>query len=146
MFLDEKRHGEAGTKEFLPATALGINDRERGALIKALDALGGGTVEARPLHAKYVGLTAKGYVPKFFDMSLVTCETDCGTACCILGLTRWVAKDEGILDGAGHADHSANSLLFPCTGITCRDPKKGARALRNYLETGKPRWAEVMTS
>jgi hypothetical protein len=147
MFLDEKKHGEAKTREtFLPASTLGIEASERDALIKSLDVLESGTIAARPPHAKYVGLTSVGYTPRLFDMSLVVWDSDCGTACCILGLARWVMKDQNILNGAVYPDHSANSLLFPVNGITCTDPKKGARALRSYLETGDPKWAEVMES
>ncbi len=147
MFLDEKKSGEARTGAFLPAAALGIEERERDALVKALAILESGRIAARPANSTSTGLGQySAVVPPFFDMGMMVRQTDCGTSCCILGLARCVANDRSLLQIAANEDHTARALFFPHgQAIKCTDPKKGAKALRSYLETGDPRWAEALS-
>lgn len=148
MFLDEKRQGEAKTEAFLPPTALGITVAERDSLIKSLSLLESGAIKDRgqALYIRHPDFCDKPVMPTMFNMGSCTIETECGTACCILGIGRAVSGDWNFMNGSTHRDHSAYPLFFPnvAAAIHCTDPKKGAKALRSYLETGKPRWAETM--
>lgn len=151
MFLDEKRGGEARTEEsFLRAATLGITDSERDVLIRSLYLLESGTIKDRG-NAIYTGgpnFSDKPAMPTMFNMGSCSIETDCGTASCILGIGRAISGNWNFMNYSVGTTHSAYRLFFPTVAgaIHCTDPKKGARALRSYLEIGNPKWTEAMRS
>lgn len=80
--------------------------------------------------------------PKWFNMS----AWNCGSVCCIGGAAE-------IVGGFMFKDHheSLANLFYPdidnepfLTSYDAITPEQAARALRNYLETGAARWAEVL--
>jgi hypothetical protein len=93
--------------------------------------------------------TAECEVPatKTFKFNLaawIVKDKSCGTVACIGGAASMV----GNVSFVGWSDHSGLSRLFNPASIEGKFKKvsvtQAARALRNYLTTGYPRWREVM--
>lgn len=114
-------------QNFMSAEALGLTEEQRDAMITTLRAF------------------ERGEIKRFYMGSWW-----CGTAGCIGG---WIEELTGC-DLSAIFQNSArlDRLLFPTDvygdthAIACRDPKKGAQALRNYLVTGVADWEGVMAS
>jgi hypothetical protein len=123
-------------RSFLPATALGISEVEREALIATLHAFERGEID--------------NFTMRHFR------ET-CGTPACICGWANYFS------DGRAFAEVSSMSgtravkrlhgrlprqlqLLFDIQGFPRQagaTPAQAATALSNYLTLGEPRWDEV---
>jgi hypothetical protein len=148
MFLDEKKIGETQTDTFLPAVALGIGERERDALIESLYLMESGAIKdgGNTKDWSLPDYSTSPPIPTLFHMAMTARETECGTACCILGIARAVSKNWNILNNSIEKRHPANPLFFPLVpgALSCSNPARGAKALRSYLETGDPKWAEAM--
>jgi len=131
-------------KQFRTADQLNITEEQRCALVKTLQLLEAGKIT----HLPSVTLTGdfpprySESEPKYFNMSWWRIAADCGTVCCIGGTAEAIGKVrfDNNPEGLEH-------LFFPrglddCWGnITT---SHAAKALRNYLFTGSPKWREVM--
>lgn len=133
------------------AAELGLTARERTALIDVLSMLEGGhvlhvpydfentfSVHRRPRPKSYLGL---------FNMENVFASTDCGTAACIAGTSDWLFDTRFAWRGIVRGDLTArlHDLFCPSVGIwSIITVQQAARALRNYLERGYPRWYDVL--
>ncbi len=136
---------------FLPAKKLNFSAQEKKAAVKVLKMLEEGKLKGRDWmkEAQMPGET--GCV---FNMGQVLHrDQTCGTVGCIAG---WMAAHMGRSDL--QADHLFQQMyhrsaelhnLFMAQGYSrsymeSAQPKNGARALRNYLETGKVDWDKAM--
>ena len=129
-------------QNFKSPTDLRINDAEFEALVKVLGILERLEVKGIPNSARALRDQETIEAPTLFSMMLTRARMDCGTSCCILGFARHVGGEDLFYDAA---NRPCADLFYPQNeGIQCRDPEKGAIALRNYLTCGVPRWAEVM--
>lgn len=140
-------------QNFQTPTALGISDGEFEALFKVLRMLERGEIQHmrgnigdRPGGA----LEGENFTPHFFNMALVQLENDCGTAGCILGWARHVASDSRIFQERSPALDEL-FMMGPGFGGGFKGkffsdilPSEAAIALRSYLTTGDPRWAEAL--
>ena len=122
-------------QNFLSADTLGLTADQHSALIKAL------------AHLESARAFGK------FDMNhWCDGKQECGTTMCIGGTAEWLhtGKTPGNLFPLSEwrLDYSSNpplsALFAPTVGIRCTDPRRGARALRNYLQTGDSSWPAVM--
>lgn len=125
---------------------LGLNDVEFDAFIQTLGMLEREEVSFAPKGDYYIRRPT-GNAPKFFNMASMKAETDCGTACCILGWAAFI----GGFDPKNLVEKLKGSRglhdLFDPTGTYDPDlitTGQAAVALRNYLTHGEPRWAEAM--
>lgn len=128
-------------RNFLQPADLKITDVEHAALVEVLNRLERG--ELRHVPMGYGARTPTA--PDAFNMS----HYHCGTAHCIVGWAR-VFHPEVFLD----------EEAFVCSGVmqlACPSPRsnalydaisteQAAAALRNYLQTGRPDWAQVLAS
>lgn len=125
-------------QNFMSADALGITEEQHAALVKTLGFFERGEV---PAHRFYMG--------EWCDDP----EDECGSIMCIGGWAEslsgkkvfevslsWMPGNlRELFFGRGNSD------LSPAPGVlVCRDPAKGAHALRNYLTRGDADWAGVM--
>lgn len=130
-------------KTYLTAKELNISEGHRDALFKVLDILEGDsihyTVDVLPVD-KLKDLPT-GY-EHYFNMAFWKEPHDCGTVACIGGMAEIVSG----LDFKFTHDHNIMYLFYPNVGYKYNKitPKEGAQALKNYLETGFPRWKEVL--
>lgn len=124
-------------QNFKTPAELHITDDEFNALVKVLGMLERGEIAELPRHAtmSYVTPTA---APTMFYMRYTEIESDCGTACCILGWAQHVGGRQLF----STSFDSALGRLF--AGRDVRDPELGARALRNYLTTGEANWYDLL--
>lgn len=131
-------------QNFMTPTALKISDAEFEALVKVLGMLERGDLIQ---HGAWVsnedGWGFRPTIPNGFNMSCSGERTHCGTVACIGG---WVA----ILTGRGHefvngmpGDHPLYKLCWSNTDSTTTT-EQAAIALRSYLTTGDPCWADAL--
>lgn len=125
----------------LSAKELGLSEEMHGALVKLL------------------GMFERGEIPKekftMWSVGKPTTDPECGTAGCILG---WASGLLGV-NALPHdkwlewyemhkTDWQSNRLFYPSFDGSMlgyhANTTQAARALRNYLSTGKPKWLEVM--
>lgn len=150
--------------EFLTAEKLGIQKEEREALIWVL-----GLLESKKLAADVDGdLPEEGL--NVFRMGLTIDAHSCGTAACIAGwasicMQGIQAGENGIYILSEEQDRTADRYCKSAKGplkdlFYCYDPESvdfnalcdiddispsgAARALRNYLTTGKPSWGDAI--
>jgi hypothetical protein len=131
-------------QSFLTASALGISEAQRNALLKVLKLL-----EREELH--HVGGSAINYPATGFNMNLwpdssLDTPRGCGTARCIAGWAEHIGRIRfapvGRPVGLNRLfDPDEDGGNYDYNSIT---PAQAAASLRNYLLTGEPRWAEVL--
>lgn len=128
---------------FMKPEALGITAAEWGALTKVLGMLERAElVYRRPYDAS---------LPNGFNMDLNWKSSECGTVGCIRGWCRDFMGDD-VFPIERMTDRISELFIF--TGINnpmevirkTVTPAQAAIALRNYLTTGEPRWAEALAS
>jgi hypothetical protein len=129
-------------QNFKSAEDLGISEKDRNALMKVLVMMETGKMTYVP--GREVGLHGRhGVCDGYFSMNLSFGRHECGTTNCIRGAAIAVggAEFQGnpIFVGSGGLEQ----LFYQWVG----DPnvEQGARALRNYLTCGFPKWKEVMS-
>lgn len=126
-------------QSFMTHTDLGVTAEEHTALIKVLGMLERGEL---------VHDASSVRISHGFNMGVW--GHDCGTTACIGG---WVASligkiQEDYVCGVPK-DHCLNRLYWPEEGVDVPNfsavtPTQAAFALRSFLSTGKPNWAEAM--
>lgn len=144
-------------QNFQTAEALGVTDAELDALIKVL-----GMLEREELRhaifdvrALFVPVTApRSQVPwdGLFNMvSWNSCVAECGTVCCIGGAAEIVGSLPRRSLSVRRDNNSALERLFFSVTATPVEmakitPAQAAIALRSFLSSGEPRWAEAMAA
>lgn len=137
-------------QNFIMPAALGISDIEFESLVKVLGMLERGEIEYMPATWRDCPRRSDPVTPKFFNMCLIETENNCGTACCILGWARHVAGDRTLFGGELHQPLKDLFRLGDTSdgyvGKFSEEmlPSEAAVALRSYLTTGEPRWAEAV--
>ena len=127
-------------QSFMTHTELGVTAEEHTALIAVLGMLERGEL---------VHSSRNHSIPDGFNMG--TCGYSCGTTACIGGwVAALVGKDQVNYVHSHFCGSPIRSLYWPnkdgipedkYSGIT---PAQAAFALRSFLSTGKPNWAEAM--
>jgi hypothetical protein len=132
-------------QNFKTPTDLGISDAEFEALVKVLGMLERGEIKEAPEDAGFECVFDLEEEPKFFRMRTTNAVAECGATCCILGFAWFVSGTKELFRGCTSRLHSANELFFPSRDAAWSGkPEQGAIALRNYLTSGEPRWAEAL--
>jgi hypothetical protein len=129
-------------QNFKTPADLGISDKAFDALLKVLGMLERGELAE---HKWLNGNLPQSEEPKFFNMNMVTGESDCGTTACILGWARWIARDRRLLESG--RPHELDNLFrmgncYEFDIPSAIQPAHAAIALRNYLTFGEARWNE----
>lgn len=132
-------------QNFKTPADLGIADADFDALAKVLGMLERQEIEDLPKGPRTFSLAPLNVDLSKFYMGMVTVGTDCGTAGCILGWARHVARNRIFPETCGPTYRSTPlGRLFFGDGIFANGAQ-AAIALRNYLTHGEPRWAEAMS-
>lgn len=132
------------------AKQLGLSRKEHNALVKIQDGLASGRYKHIKRDADYNWPEYKGKKPLFNMNQACTKGHSCGTVACIGG---WMAL-EMKMSPQEAADFVFNvrsgvpkyRLFYPEDVVDDWDeitPKKAARAIGNFLETGDPQWDKV---
>ncbi|MDH7796373.1 MULTISPECIES: hypothetical protein [unclassified Beijerinckia] len=127
---------------------LGISIKERNALVKVRDGLQAGEY----VHVKE---PIYRYVPckkPIFNMVEFEGEFDCGTVRCIGGWVAHLCDNFSPRSYVCNAEGPLGELYFPLGGDGGNDdyaysritPKQAAKAITNFLDTGKPEWRKVL--
>jgi hypothetical protein len=129
-------------QSFMTAEALGITAAEQAALVKVLGMLERG--ELRHVTEQQVRSNSDEQYGDAFCMVWWDTRHDgyrCGTICCIGGWAERVGNLEFV-----KMDKSLKDLFYPDSnkGGWEATPAQAATALRSYLTTGEPRWAEAL--
>ncbi len=116
--------------KFKTARQLRITPEEHGALVDVLDKL-----EHQKIPAKLFTMTTVGYYH------------DCKSPACLKGWGQKLLHGDAFDYGVRHP---TQELFYPGETEDC-DPyaanrKQGAKALRNFLRTGKPNWRVAMAA
>jgi hypothetical protein len=129
-------------QNFKTPAELGIKSKEFDALFKVLRML----ERDELVHVDLTGDTIYSpNMPNAFSMTMWKQETDCGTVGCIGG---WAEKVGGVvfIRYPGALDR----LFYPGSDKVSEGyeatPAQAAIALRSYLTTGEPCWAEAMAA
>lgn len=142
------------SETFRTAAELGIEPHVRRAMIDLLYRLEAGEIphaymtEPRPIENKYE--------PVAFNMQFVEGETDCGTACCMLGWIRHITRDHNALTQLPHCGPLPDLFCMGPAGDSTRRifltrkkeardilPHEGAKALRNFLNGKQLVWEDA---
>ena len=126
-------------QSFKSAADLNITETDHAALIKVLALMETEQMRYVPSRELKIG---RGYQEQYsglFNMGMSFGRHECGTTNCIRGAAIAIGQAE-FRDAT--CDHGLNELFYRWIG----DPnvEQGARALRNYLTFGEPKWKEVM--
>lgn len=132
-------------QNFMTAADLGLDDKQYAALVGVLGMLERGEV----LWSDYRERQDKGLR---FNMSDFEYGHRCGTVCCIGGLADHVFHTDLGDRAVMMADGNPLSQLFfvedesgdNIHALYDIKTEQAAQALRNYLTTGAPKWAEVL--
>lgn len=149
------------TAGFRSAKDLGISDVQRNALIQVLALMEGGKMKHVP-DPKVMGYDPRK-VTGHFNMNVWQVTATCGSVCCIGGTAELLigkpifhggdgSWEEGqmepeVYDMASTAKaKELDKLFFPPQCIQYEEitDQQAAKALRNYLTSGTPRWAQAM--
>lgn len=93
---------------------------------------------------KVLGMFDRGEIPpEMFRMNQIG-SPDCGTAGCICGWAKTI--DRSLFNGTWSV--GLDGLFIRPSNLQNTDatPPQAAIALRNYLTSGEPRWAEAMAT
>lgn len=137
-----------GVDSFKSAEELGINDRQRDALIKTLELMEAGKVKHVPYCELHKRSTHNGY---HFNMELwVRRGLTCGTVACLGGTAELIGGEDLWNDTPWNKHkHPLKNLFFgsiyDCGGVSGNTTdKQAAKALRGYLETGVVDWKKAL--
>lgn len=130
-------------QNFKTPADLKITNAEFDALRKVLGMLERDEVPHAPPPLAFKNVPASE--PVYFNMDSWSAPSSCGTVCCIGGLAEMVGNL-----GLGSLTRDKRPALAPLFYPKCSDhlitPSQAAIALRNYLTTGEPRWAEAIAA
>lgn len=129
-------------QNFKTAADLGISEAEQSALIKVL-----GMLERDEL--EYLPANITPQIPNGFNMQKIGRKYNCGTAACILGWCRIVGGEELFNDANNYVKATSQAFELFMFGDSRRGsvtPAQAAQALRSYLTTGAPDWAEALSA
>jgi hypothetical protein len=134
-------------QSFKTAQDLGISEGQKSALEKTLVLMETGKIRHVPAqdYGKRCFYSPKGFSGNF-NMSDWTYGSACGTVACIGGTAEMVGNVDF---GTGMSTEGLRQLFYPdyeneeeeYNDITV---EQAARALRNYLTTGRPDWDTVL--
>lgn len=139
-------------QNFKTAADLSISDVELDALIKVLGMLERGEIPFATCPENLSGFRPHG---EGFNMGPYLKEGECGTVACIAGWAHVVSGRRAFewVETLCPPNTVTDDLheLFHVDSITYRKrltikPPQAARALRSYLATGKPNWAQALAS
>ena len=125
-------------QSFMTHTELGVTAEEHTALIAVLGMLERGEL----VHDQRDSRGCHLQIPHGFSMAFA--GTSCGTTACIGG---WAAALMGINQSDyvnGRHSRGLRNLYWPGKIGWDAAPAQAAFALRSFLSTGKPNWAEAM--
>lgn len=141
-------------QNFMTPASLQITDAQFEALFKVLRMLERNEVP----HSSDVGESVYHYRytdktrPTLFNMYSFRARTECGTACCIGGWAEYLGNlPRSSLILQRMCVPNLDELFDPMAhgpipvGMGEITPAQAAIALRNYLTTGRPNWAEALT-
>ncbi len=137
-------------QNFKSATDLGLNEKQHAALVTTLGMLERGDLAYSDECDADAGWSGKP--PSHFNMGAWSIEARCGTVCCIGGTAEAVGnlKIKELWDLAEQLGSVGKRHLYDLFFVPMYDDyetiavDKAARALRNFLTHGEPRWAEVL--
>jgi hypothetical protein len=127
------------------ALALKITEKQKAALVRTLRLLEAGKLKHVDPQDIADGPTPKRKVfSGLFNMRTWQHPTPCGTVACIGGTAEMIGKVR--FGDSYEKNPDLHDLLYPAQ-TTMPDrfitTKHAAKALRNYLTTGKPAWSKV---
>lgn len=129
-------------QSFMSAADLGLFEVERDALIKTLHAMDRGELKHDP-NPDILDIEGTIFTGTF-NMFWWNKQSICGTVCCIGGTANLLGHlgiDHGWPEGMDCLFRPFDGEHSYLIGITV---PQAANALRNYLVTGNPQWAEVL--
>lgn len=91
-------------------------------------------------------------VAGLFNMNRWSVSFECGTVCCLGGTAeavggfRFSTKLPRALDYLFHPGRTSRKILHRAGGYDSITTDQSAMALRSYLTTGEPRWAEALAA
>lgn len=139
----------------MTAEQLGLTEAEHGSLVATLSLLECGELPYLPFDEYATVSKTKQRPGNYFNMSHWQYESPCGTVCCMGGTAERLGGGEGLYYKcwkSGDAyNHALDDLFFPKGKVYGFDRydaitvAQAARALRNYLDTGRARWQEVLS-
>lgn len=138
-------------QNFMTAAELGLDKRERAALVQVLGMLERGELRHVPVkHDRFLSVRAtQDAALGLFNMNDWASESECGTALCIRGTAEAIMRTSFSYPVWGTRQYEKIEDLFMYSmyrGYAREDVAvpQAAQALRNYLTTGEARWAEVL--
>jgi hypothetical protein len=138
---------------FLSAKTLNLSPAERKGFIKVLKDFEAGRVLNEDDEPPALGTGNR------FDMSHVRVVNECGATCCIAGWVAYAMASRGksptratlLYRSLTNRTHTLDALCHASPDLydghdwmKIARVKHGARALRNFLTTGKPNWRKAM--
>lgn len=148
MLYDPQWKAPVQTNKFLSGKKLNITAAHRDALIKTLEVMESGGIEWGPPDLGLLSVPKKAATGKYlFNMDRwpVTSLENCGTVACIGGNAEFITG----VDFEYYRPHDGGELrklFYPHASTVSWHTitvKQGAKALRNYLTTGKSMWDTV---
>lgn len=125
------------------AEELMITEDQRCALVKALAFLQEDKIKYHPLEGPILGYGDKGKVD-YFNMRAWRRKYDCGTVCCIGG-TAQALSGTSFPNASVFENQNLHNLFYPNNQKAWNaTPRQAARALSNYLSTGRASWQTAM--
>lgn len=148
-------------KDFLSASELKISEAARTALIKALDYMQSNKIEHVSSANEAVDSVEKGVLelrPYYFNMDYWGTVHECGTVCCIGGLSELLSSEPikmsdeiyGVMGvdvyKVENYNEALDDLFHPEFSHDWKEItlEQAIQALTNYLTTGKATWDVVL--
>lgn len=135
-------------QSFMSADDLGIEDKEKDALIKTLVMLETGKLEYVPAFLLHdITIKRQSGFCNMFNMGWWDIGYSCGSVCCIGGTAELIGELEtySLSDRASH-NQQLYELFFPKNDLYRITTAQAARALRSYLTIGEAKWDEAVKS
>lgn len=127
-------------QNFMSAKDLGLDEAQKEALVTVLGMMERGEIKHKEsIKINYLsGQVFSGQ----FNMRHWNITDECGTVCCIGGTAELVG-DVKLLETVASNDRLYN-LCFGVPDMEAVTVEQAARALRNYLTTGRPKWKKIL--
>lgn len=126
------------------ADELRLTEEQRCALVKALAFLREDKIKYRPLGGPILGFKAKKGKVDYFNMRAWVREYECGTVCCIGG-TAQALSGVSFPNSDVFRNRNLHNLFYPSNQKAWNaTPQQAARAVSNYLSTGRASWEKAM--
>lgn len=142
----ERKLQQAEEKEFLSAKELGINPKQRKALILVYREMKSGRLRKAEQNINWSGVSFSPLEGDMFNMATWSLELSCGTVCCMGGTAerlygKIVFRDYHPGGIGAQINKELNDLFYPKPNIEKITVDQAMAALRGYLTTGKPDWS-----